>query len=42
MTPFAVFFLRQFFLSLPRDVEEAAILDGTGPLGHLLADRRCR
>jgi multiple sugar transport system permease protein len=33
MTPFAVFFLRQFFLSLPRDVEEAAILDGSGPWG---------
>ncbi|MEV0714471.1 carbohydrate ABC transporter permease [Asanoa sp. NPDC050611] len=33
MTPFAVFFLRQFFLSLPRDVEEAAILDGNGPWG---------
>ena len=33
MTPFAVFFLRQFFLSLPRDVEEAAILDGCGPWG---------
>jgi multiple sugar transport system permease protein len=30
MTPFAVFFLRQFFLSIPRDVEEAAILDGAG------------
>ena len=33
MTPFAVFFLRQFFLSLPRDVEEAALLDGTGRWG---------
>lgn len=33
MTPFAVFFLRQFFLSLPRDVEEAAILDGSGAWG---------
>ena len=33
MTPFAVFFLRQFFLSIPRDVEEAAILDGTGRWG---------
>ncbi|GAA4475048.1 carbohydrate ABC transporter permease [Phytohabitans houttuyneae] len=33
MTPFAVFFLRQFFLSLPRDVEEAAILDGNGAWG---------
>jgi multiple sugar transport system permease protein len=33
MTPFAVFFLRQFFLSIPRDVEEAAILDGTGAWG---------
>jgi multiple sugar transport system permease protein len=30
MTPFAVFFLRQFFLSIPTDVEEAAILDGAG------------
>jgi multiple sugar transport system permease protein len=33
MTPFAVFFLRQFFLSIPRDVEEAARLDGSGPWG---------
>ncbi len=33
MTPFAVFFLRQFFLSIPRDVEEAALLDGTGRWG---------
>lgn len=31
MTPFAVFFLRQFFLSLPRETEEAAFLDGAGP-----------
>ncbi|AXI76802.1 carbohydrate ABC transporter permease [Peterkaempfera bronchialis] len=30
MTPFAVFFLRQFFLSIPREIEEAAILDGAG------------
>jgi multiple sugar transport system permease protein len=28
MTPFAVFFLRQFFLSTPREVEEAALIDG--------------
>lgn len=33
MTPFAVFFLRQFFLAIPRDVEEAAILDGIGRWG---------
>jgi multiple sugar transport system permease protein len=33
MTPFAVFFLRQFFLSIPREVEEAAILDGVGAWG---------
>ncbi|WP_344262871.1 carbohydrate ABC transporter permease [Actinomadura napierensis] len=33
MTPFAVFFLRQFFLSIPRDVEEAATLEGIGPWG---------
>ncbi|TCO54322.1 carbohydrate ABC transporter permease [Actinocrispum wychmicini] len=30
MTPFAVFFLRQFFLSTPREVEEAARIDGAG------------
>lgn len=34
VTPFAVFFLRQFFLSLPREVEEAAMLDGVGALGR--------
>lgn len=31
MTPFAVFFLRQFFLGLNREVEEAAQVDGAGP-----------
>jgi multiple sugar transport system permease protein len=30
MTPFAVFFLRQFFLGINREVEEAAIIDGAG------------
>ncbi|EKX61904.1 carbohydrate ABC transporter permease [Streptomyces ipomoeae] len=30
MTPFAVFFLRQFFLNIPHEVEEAALLDGAG------------
>jgi multiple sugar transport system permease protein len=28
MTPFAVFFLRQFFLGISREVEEAAMIDG--------------
>ena len=28
MTPFAIFFMRQFFLGLNNDLEEAAILDG--------------
>ena len=28
MTPFAVFFLRQFFMNIPRELEEAAFLDG--------------
>ncbi len=32
--PFAIFFLRQFFLSLPREVEEAAMIDGVGALGR--------
>ena len=30
MTPFAVFFLRQFFLGISREIEEAAIIDGAG------------
>ncbi len=30
MTPFAIFFLRQFFLGLPRAIEEAASIDGAG------------
>jgi multiple sugar transport system permease protein len=30
MTPFAVFFLRQFFLGVNREIEEAAMLDGAG------------
>ena len=28
MTPFAVFFLRQFFLGISKEIEEAALLDG--------------
>lgn len=34
-TPFAIFYMRQFFLSFPREVEEAAELDGLGPLARL-------
>src|SRR3954447_21108247 len=30
MTPFAVFFLRQFFLGISKEVEEAELLDGAG------------
>ncbi|WP_243740994.1 carbohydrate ABC transporter permease [Streptomyces sp. 8K308] len=30
MTPFAVFFLRQFFLGVSREIEEAALIDGAG------------
>ncbi|GAA3281648.1 carbohydrate ABC transporter permease [Nesterenkonia halobia] len=32
MTPFAIFFLRQFFLNVPVEVEEAALLDGAGKI----------
>lgn len=32
MTPFAVYFLRQFFLGIPRDLDEAAMIDGAGHL----------
>ncbi|MFJ2260741.1 carbohydrate ABC transporter permease [Streptomyces sp. NPDC087844] len=35
VTPFAVFLLRQFFLSLPRELEEAAWIDGCSRLGVL-------
>lgn len=33
MTPYAVFFMRQFFLGLNRDLEEAATLDGATKFG---------
>ncbi|MFC4242956.1 carbohydrate ABC transporter permease [Gryllotalpicola reticulitermitis] len=33
MQPFAIFFLRQFFLSIPTEVEEAAELDGLSKWG---------
>ncbi|MEV5413792.1 carbohydrate ABC transporter permease [Thermopolyspora sp. NPDC052614] len=36
VTPFAVFLLRQFFLSLPRELEEAAWIDGCGRLRVLV------
>jgi multiple sugar transport system permease protein len=32
MQGFSIFFLRQFFLSIPRDLEEAALLDGASHL----------
>lgn len=32
MTPFAVFFLRQFFMGITVEIEEAAMLDGAGRL----------
>jgi len=36
-TPFGIYLLRQFFLSLPRDLEEAARIDGAGRLRVLTA-----
>jgi len=33
MTPFAVFFMRQFFLGLNKDLEEAATIDGASRIG---------
>ena len=35
VTPFGVFLLRQFFVSLPREVEEAAWIDGCSRLAML-------
>ncbi len=37
MSGFSIFFLRQFFLSVPRDLEEAALLDGAS---HFFIFRR--
>ncbi len=43
---FGIFFLRQFFLSLPQDLDSAARIDGAsgGPdlLEHHAAERRIR
>lgn len=33
MTPFAVFFFRQFFMNVPKEIEEAALLDGVSKVG---------
>jgi multiple sugar transport system permease protein len=34
MAPFSVFFLRQFFLGISREIEEAAMIDGSGYWGR--------
>jgi multiple sugar transport system permease protein len=33
VTAFGVFLLRQFFMTIPRELEDAAIIDGCGPFG---------
>ena len=38
MTPFAIFFLRQFFLGINKEIEEAASIDGASVLDVLLPD----
>lgn len=37
VTPFGIYLLRQFFLSLPAELEEAAIVDGAGRLRVLFS-----
>ena len=32
-TPVAIFFMRSFFLAIPRDLEDAAMVDGCTPFG---------
>ena len=39
VTPFGVFLLRQFFVSLPREIEEAAWIDGCSRLAILVQGR---
>jgi multiple sugar transport system permease protein len=36
VTPFGIFLMRQFMLTLPRDLEEAAVIDGCGRLRILV------
>ena len=42
VTPFGVFLLRQFFVSLPREIEEAAWIDGCSRLAILWRRSCCR
>jgi len=35
-TPVAIYFMRYFFTAIPRDLEEAAMVDGCSPLGAFL------
>ena len=35
-TPVAIYFMRYFFASIPRDLEEAAMVDGCSPFGAFL------
>ena len=39
VTPFGIFLLRQFFRTLPIELEEAARIDGCSRLGRALPDR---
>ena len=41
-TPVAIYFMRSFFLAIPRDLEEAALVDGCTPFGGLRAHRPAR
>ena len=42
VTPFGIYLLRQFFLSLPVELEEAALIDGAGRLAHPHPASCCR
>ena len=45
-TPVAIFFMRSFFLAIPRELEDAALVDGCTPFGAfwriVLPERRAR
>ena len=45
-TPVAIYFMRSFFLAIPRELEEAALVDGCTPFGAfvriVLPERGCR
>ena len=39
-TPFSIWILRGFFAAIPKELEEAALIDGCGPFRAFFRDRK--